>query len=265
MTASGAALPLLIAAAAAAGEAAMAWFRPGGRTSAPVRYKAGDSPVSDADIAANDMLERMLRARLPDCGWISEETAEDPAWRGRGRVLIADPIDGTRAFISGDAQWSVSIGLIEDGRPAAGVIHAPALGLTYAAARGAGASLNGAPIRASERTLLPDAAAAGPRPLLDRLEAAAGGTLRRAPRTPSLALRLAGAADGRHDLALASDGAHVWDVAAADAILAEAGGVLLDAAGRPLGYGEESLRRGALAGGSPALAGAAMRLLGLRG
>jgi myo-inositol-1(or 4)-monophosphatase len=220
--------------------------------------------VSEADIAANDVLERLLRDRFSGCGWISEETAEDPGWRELAHVLIADPIDGTRAFIAGDAQWSVSIGLVSAGRPVAGVVHAPALGLTYAAAAGAGATLNGVPIHASGRDALADAVAAGPRPLLDRLEAASGAALRRAPRTPSLALRLAGAADGRHDLAIASDGAHVWDIAAADVILTEAGGVLIGGDGLAVPYDAEELRRGVLAAGPAALASAAMRLIGLR-
>jgi myo-inositol-1(or 4)-monophosphatase len=259
-----AALPALLAAARAAGETAMAWFRPGEKTSAEVRYKAGDSPVSAADIAANDVLERELRNRHPGWGWISEETAEDISWRSRAQVLIADPIDGTRAFIAGDPQWCVSIGLVSGGRAVAGVIHAPALGLTFAAAAGGGAVCNGAPIRCSARETLAGAAVAGPRSLLDRLEAGAG-KLDRAPRTPSLALRLAGAADGRYDVALASDGAHVWDIAAADVILAEAGGVLVDADGAAIRYDAPGLRRGHLAAGPAALARQAILSVGLRG
>jgi myo-inositol-1(or 4)-monophosphatase len=258
------ALPVLLAAARAAGEAAMAWFRPGEKTSAEVRYKAGDSPVSAADIAANDILERMLRGVFPECGWISEETAEDGGWRSRDHVVIADPIDGTRAFIGGDPQWSVSVGLTSGGKAVAGVIHAPALGLTFAAAAGGGAFRNDASIRCSARASLAGAFAAGPRPLLDRLEGASG-RIERAPRTPSLALRLAGAAEGLYDVALASDGAHVWDIAAADVILAEAGGVLVDGGGAAIRYDAPGLRRGQLAAGPAELAREAMRLVGLRG
>jgi myo-inositol-1(or 4)-monophosphatase len=259
----GEALRLLTAAAEAAGAAAMAWFRAGGRTTAHVSYKAGDSPVSEADLAANAVLEERLRRALPDVGWISEETLDDAARLAAAEVFIADPIDGTRAFIAGDPQWSVSVALAAGGLPVAGVIHAPALGVTFAAAAGRGAFRNGRPIACSALTTLDGALAAGPRPLLDRLEAA-GAAVRRAPRTPSLALRLARAAAGEFDVAAASEGAHDWDIAAADVILREAGGVLLDAAGRALSYNAPELRRGPLACGPRPLAEALIGLVGLR-
>ncbi len=241
----------------------MAWFRPGAKTSATISYKAGDSPVSAADLAANAVLERELRRHFPDCGWISEESAVE-APDGRTRLIIVDPIDGTRAFIAGDPQWAISAALVAAGRPIAGVVHAPALGATYAAAAGHGATRDGAPIRASVRTTFAEATVAGPRPLVDVLEREAGAGLRRAARTPSLALRLARAAEGEFACALASEGAHAWDIAAADLLLAEAGGVLLDAAGAPLRYASAPLRHGRLAGGSRPLAAQAMRLIGLR-
>jgi myo-inositol-1(or 4)-monophosphatase len=257
------ALPALLSAARAAGDAAMVWFRPGAQTSALISYKAGDSPVSEADLAANAVLERELRRQFRDCGWISEETTvEMPATEAR--LLIVDPIDGTRAFIAGDPQWSVSVALVAAGRPIAGVVHAPAMGVTYAAAAGHGARRNDALIRASARTSFDDAILAGPRPLLDTLEREAGADLSRAPRTPSLALRLARAAEGEFDCAIASEGAHAWDIAAADVLLAEAGGALLDADGASLRYAAADLRQSRLAGGSPALAATAMRLIGLR-
>jgi myo-inositol-1(or 4)-monophosphatase len=257
------ALPALLAAARAAGEAAMAWFRPGAQTSAVIAYKAGDSPVSEADLAANAVLERELRRRFPDCGWISEETTVETPAAG-ARLIIVDPIDGTRAFIAGDPQWSVSVALVAGSRPIAGVVHAPAMGVTYSAATGRGAHRGDAAIHASGWTSFKDSTLAGPRPLIDVLEQESGASVRRAQRTPSLALRLARAAEGEFDCALASEGAHVWDVAAADVLLAEAGGALLDAAGAPLRYTAADLRQGRLAGGSPALAAEAMRLIGLR-
>jgi myo-inositol-1(or 4)-monophosphatase len=258
------ALPILAAAARAAGDTAMAWFRQGARTSAEISYKAGDSPVSAADIAANDRLEQDLRDRFPDHGWISEETATEPAWLSRRHLLIVDPIDGTRAFIEGDPRWSVSVGLVTDGRAVAGVVHAPALGRTIMAAAGHGATLNGQSITCPPRQAIDGASVDTPKFLFERLEKG-GATLHRAGRTPSLALRLAGVAEGRCDLGIASEGAHVWDIAAADIILAEAGAVLIDAQGDTMRYDRPELRRGLLAAGSPSVARAAINLIGLRG
>jgi myo-inositol-1(or 4)-monophosphatase len=257
------ALSLLEAAARAAGDAALSYFRPGLPTTARVTYKDGESPVSEADLAANATLERHLGAAIPGAGWISEETEASDAAAGP-RLVIVDPIDGTRAFIAGDPQWSVSVAFVENGRPIASVVHSPALGVTFSAARGGGAHRNGERLTCSQRRSLSGAIVAGPRPLLDRLAHAGQENFERAPRTPSLALRLARAADASFDLAVASDGAHDWDIAAADLILAEAGGALVDAAGAPIVYRNRPVRRGLLAAGPPALTGSVLRLIGLR-
>ena len=139
-----AARDLLASAAREAGALALRYFRPGARTSAQVESKIGGSPVTDADLAADALMKRRLREALPEAGWLSEETADDFERLSRRSLIVVDPIDGTRAFVIGDPHWAVSAALVIDGRPIAGVVHAPALDETYAAARGAGATLNGA-------------------------------------------------------------------------------------------------------------------------
>ena len=124
-------------------------FRWGEKTSAQVHTKHGGSPVTAADLAVDRYLRERLRAAFPDAGWLSEETADDLSRLDKASLLVVDPIDGTRAFLAGDPRWTVSIALVLDGRPIAGVVHAPALGETYAAALGCGARLDGAPIHAS--------------------------------------------------------------------------------------------------------------------
>ena len=84
-----------------------------------VRYKPHGSPVTEADIAADDV----LRHELPraDEGWLSEETPDDRSRLTRQRVWIVDPLDGTREFLAGIPEWCISIGLAEDGQAVAGV------------------------------------------------------------------------------------------------------------------------------------------------
>ena len=214
-----AALPALIAAARLGGDAAMRHFRLGAPTSASVAYKHGDSPVTSADLEADAVIAAALRPAFPDAGWLSEEGEDDPARLGKTSLLVLDPIDGTRAFMSGDPCWTVAIALVEDGRPIAGVVHAPALGETFAAALGGGATLNGAPIPAARLAAFDGAVVAGPRALANGLAAAAGFRYEPAPRTPSLAYRLASVAAGRIAIGLASADSHDWDIAAADIIL----------------------------------------------
>lgn len=247
-------------AARAAGRIALGYFREGRPTSAEVRWKNGSSPVSDADLAADETLRRLLALAWPEIGWVSEESRPVQAVAG-APFFVVDPIDGTRAFIEGDPQWAVSLALVEGGRPVAGVVHAPALGLTFAAHAGGGATVNGRPARCRPAERLRGALVGGPRFLLDRLAAEVG--VRAAPRTPSLALRLARVAEGALDAAIASEGSHDWDIAAADVILAEAGGLLLDRTGATLAYPAPGLRRGALASGAPGAARALVDALGL--
>ncbi len=233
-------------AARRAGEIALRDFRLGESTSAHVHAKHGGSPVTAADLAVDRFLSERLRAVFPDAGWLSEETADDSPRLDKASLLVVDPIDGTRAFLAGDPRWTVSIALVLDGRPIAGVVHAPALGETYAAARGYGASLNGAPIHASRRADLARALVGGPKPMMAGLAQAAGIEFAAAPRIPSLALRLARVASGALDIALASAHSHDWDIAGADMILSEAGALLTDAHGQMLRYNEQGTRRGAL-------------------
>jgi myo-inositol-1(or 4)-monophosphatase len=234
---------LLINKAHAAGQIALAHFKAGGRTGAHVQWKGGGSPVTEADFAVDAFLKEALTRAFPDAGWLSEETEDDVARLARGQVLIVDPIDGTRAFIDGDPRWAVSIALVVAGRPVAGVVHAPALDETYAAAAQNGATLNGIAIKASMRSGLDGARIGGPRGLIQAIEHGAGLSFAIEPKIPSLAYRLALVARGALDFAAASEKSHDWDIAAADLLIAEAGGALIDAGGRGLTYNQEETLR----------------------
>jgi myo-inositol-1(or 4)-monophosphatase len=239
-----AARDLLAAAAREAGRLALEYFRPGARTSAQVETKVGGSPVTQADLAADSLLKRRLRDALPGAGWLSEETVDDFERLTRRSVIVVDPIDGTRAFVIGDPRWAVSAALVVEGRPIAGVVHAPALDETYAAARGGGATLNGATLAAA--THWPPRVAAGPKPIIQAMAATLDSSVEITPRVPSLAYRLCKAASGAVDFAVAAENSHDWDIAAADLLLQEAGARLIDASGERLLYNARQVRRGAL-------------------
>jgi myo-inositol-1(or 4)-monophosphatase len=250
-----AALGQLIEAAHEAGAVALKFYRRGEPTSARIDYKAGGSPVTEADLAVDAFLRARLGAAFADAGWLSEETEDDLGRLARASVLVVDPIDGTRGFLAGDPRWAVSIALVVAGRPVAGVVYAPALGETYAAALGHGATLNGAAIAVAARATLDAARIAGPKPMLEQIARAAGISFVAQPKIPSLAYRMALVASGALDLALASEKSHDWDIAAVDLILAEAGGRLVEAAGRPLRYNRAQTRHGVLFGASLGMIG----------
>jgi myo-inositol-1(or 4)-monophosphatase len=247
-----AARDLLASAAREAGRLALGYFRPGARTSAQVETKVGGSPVTDADLAADSLLKRRLRGALPEAGWLSEETVDDFERLERRSLIVVDPIDGTRAFVIGDPHWAVSAALIVDGRPIAGVVYAPALDETYAAARGGGATFNGAVLSAAADW--PPRAAAGPKSVVQAIAATLGSPIAITPRVPSLAYRLCMAARGDVDFAVAAENSHDWDIAATDLLLEEAGARLIDGSGERLLYNARHVRRGALLAASESVA-----------
>src|SRR5690606_32518652 len=90
-----------------------------------VWWKEGISPVSEADFEVDRFLRERLTAARPDYGWLSEETADNAERLSARRTFVVDPIDGTRAFINGLETWCISIAVVEDGRPVAGVLNCP--------------------------------------------------------------------------------------------------------------------------------------------
>ena len=207
--------------------------------------KGASSPVSEADIAVNDLVEKRLRAATPDYGWLSEESVDDDSRLGRELVWIVDPIDGTRAYLAGREDWCVSVALVGDGTPLLAALYAPAHDEFFFAARGQGASCNGKALRATGGTELDFARVAGPKPLIERLRKTLG-DIDVYPRIGSLALRLCRVADGRLDAAFAGGNSHDWDLAAADLIVHEADGKLTALSGEAISYNRREVTHGVL-------------------
>jgi myo-inositol-1(or 4)-monophosphatase len=222
--------------------------------------KAGASPVSEADIAVNDLLAVRLPALAPEAGWLSEETEDDLVRTDAAEVWIVDPIDGTRAYLDHRADWSISIALVKDGRPVLAAIYAPVTDELFLAARGQGATVNGARLKVSAGEGLNGARLAGPQRYLKRLVALNPRILPQ-PKVHSLALRLARVAGGEFDAAFAARNGYDWDLAAADLLVQEAGGALTDFNGQPLGYNRPEPVHGALVAAGPARHGTLIDLL----
>jgi myo-inositol-1(or 4)-monophosphatase len=216
------------------------------------RWTKGDdnSPVSEGDIAVNDLLRTRLSALAPEAGWLSEETEDSLPGRAMATAWIVDPIDGTRAYISGRADWTISVALVDDGRPVLAALYAPVTDEMFMARRGQGATLNGAGIMANQGAKLERAKLAGPKRYLDKLSGLNPDILAQ-PKVHSLALRLTRVAHGALDAAFASPGSHDWDLAAADLLVHEAGGVMTDMSGQPLSYNRPHVVHGALIAAGP--------------
>ena len=142
-------LDLLIEAARESGRIAT---RYSGKTAKTWHKPDDQGPVTEADLAVNEMLQRELPAARPDYGWLSEETEDTQARLAQEKVFIIDPIDGTRSFIEGADTWAHSLAIATNGQVTAAAIYLPLLDKLYAASAGQGATLNGVPIRAPDRT-----------------------------------------------------------------------------------------------------------------
>lgn len=221
----------------------------------------GAGPVSEADLAVNDLLLARLRAARPDYGWLSEETADTSDRLERETCFIVDPIDGTRSFLQGEDTFAIVAGICTRGRMTAGAVLLPALDRLYTAHIDRPAMLNETPIRAALRadpngsTML----TATPN-LAPGLWPGGVPDVRRAFR-PSLAYRLCLVAEGRHDSMISLRPTWEWDIAAASLIVERAGGTATDGQGQPLRFNapHPQVAAGILAAG-PALHPALMAL-----
>lgn len=239
--------PVLAAVRSAAREAgriALRHFRGGHRH----WEKSPGQIVTEADLAIDAHLRRRLLALRPGAGWLSEETVDDGTRLTRAEVWVVDPIDGTRAFAAGEPEFTICVGLLVAGRPALAVVLNPATDELFEARAGAGARLNDTPI-----TVSPVARLAGARIGVSRTERRRAELLAALPEARpltigSLAYKLSLTAAGRLDGYVSLRRAHDWDLAAAELILTEAGGIVSDALGEPVSYlQQEPWRRGLVA------------------
>lgn len=236
---------LLFAAVREAGDLAHRMQRQGFKS----WHKGDGSPVCEVDLAVDQFLrERLVQAR-PDYGWLSEETPDSTARLDCRCIWIADPIDGTRAFLRGGDDWCVAVALVRDGQPVASAIHRPAADEFFSAVTGGGARLNGQRITVNSGDGLFGSRIAGPRKAMARLESI--GAIAAAEHNLALQLRLAFVAAGRVDAAVSLGRKNDWDLAAGDLLVREAGGRASDAQGAGYIYNRREPWQQGLAAAGP--------------
>ncbi|MGH9685839.1 MAG: 3'(2'),5'-bisphosphate nucleotidase CysQ [Candidatus Acidiferrales bacterium] len=202
-------------------------------------YKKGNHLVTAADRIANAVLRDTLVCGSE--GWLSEESTDDLTRLKKRLVWIVDPLDGTREFVAGIPEWSISIALIQDGQPIAGGVCNPATQESFVGSLATGVLYNGKPCRPSDkRTLL------GAQVLASRSEFEAGEWQRfkRAPFTikpvGSVAYKLALVAAGAADATWTLRPKHEWDVAGGVALIRAGGGVVRQLGTRRLAFNSRS-------------------------
>lgn len=229
-----------------AAEAAAEVIRHYYRDDVEVSLKPDDTPVTKADIEAEQVIHRAISSAFPDHDFYGEETGRHG---GRSEYLwLVDPIDGTRSFVRGYPFFSTQIALMHAGRIIVGVSSAPVFGELAWAERGGGAFLDGHRCRVSQVASLDQAAVSS-------------GNLKSLARSArwadwadvvAAAARIRGYGDfyhyhllasGRIDAVLESD-VNILDIAALSLIVEEAGGRFTDLEGQPVGLETTSVLAG---------------------
>ncbi len=207
------------------------------------RAKADGSPVTDADIAAEQAIRAIVAARFPADGFYGEESAAERL--DAEHVWLVDPIDGTKSFVRRYPMFSTQVAVMQGGRLQLGVSSAPAYGETAWAERGGGAFLDGVPLAVSAVARIEQATlstgnlrtlAGGPR------WAAFGRLVTRLDRIRGYGdfLHYHLLAAGKIDAVLETD-VNILDIAALTVIVEEAGGRVTDLDGQPIGLETRSI------------------------
>ena len=216
--------------------------------------KAKGSPVTEADIAVDEFLKRTLMAARLDYAWLSEESADDPARLRAERVFIVDPIDGTYGFVKGRPQFTIVAAVVAEGRPVAAAIYNPITEEMFEAATGAGARLNGRAIHVSDKADFEGAKLLANRPLIEHGRWATPWPHSLVVNTrASVAYRMALVAAGEYDAMISLTAKSDWDVAAADLVVGEAGGVVTTEDNERLVYNRPVPEQGSVVCAGPAL------------
>jgi 3'(2'), 5'-bisphosphate nucleotidase len=232
-------------AAVAAGEAIMRVYA----QDFDVRQKADKTPVTEADLGAERIIIAMLGNAFPDIPIFAEELVEAEGLPpSAARFWAVDPLDGTREFVAKNGEFAVCIGLVEDGRPVLGVLHGPAVGLTYAA-YGPGSATrqsDGGGIEPIQARIPSPAGLVVVHSRSHENSRRIGEFLQDFPVRSRVscgsALKFGLIAAGEADLYPRFGTTMEWDTAAGQAILEAAGGRVETFAGAPLAYGKPGLK-----------------------
>lgn len=212
-----------------AGQKSLGFFQ----TNVTISEKSLGNPVTEADLAVNRLLFSALLELLPEAGWLSEETVDQPARLHQPYTWIVDPLDGTKEFIKGLPEFAISVGLCYLGKPILAVVYNPVTRELFQAQFGRGARLNGQEITVSQQHELLGARVDASRseyrrgefdPFVDSFNLRPIG---------SIAYKLARLASGQCDATWSRGPKNEWDICAGSLLVSEAGGVCVNLDNEP--------------------------------
>ncbi|EHR04626.1 3'(2'),5'-bisphosphate nucleotidase CysQ [Bradyrhizobium sp. WSM471] len=219
------------------------------------KIKADGSPVTAADLEADELIRSCLERNLSNIPVVSEETSPNVLSFGADRFILVDPLDGTKEFIRGESDFTVNIALIERATPVAGAVYAPALHQLYMGGttafkldtRGDNTALSFSNMHSIKVRTAPSQ---GPRAVVSRshLDAATKAWIECHQindfRASGSSLKFCIIAEGEADVYPRLAPTMEWDTAAGHAVLSAAGGSVVALNGSPMRYGKLDYRNG---------------------
>ncbi len=201
-----------------------------------IKYKSKDQPVTNADIKIDNFLKSIFKENTPNFGWVSEETNDNKSRLKSEYFWCLDPIDGTRSYINGKPEYTISLALIKKNKPVMGLILNPETQELFFAMKDKGAYCNEKKINVSQNKDIFSSKygiSSSEIKIIQKYECFNKDNI---IKMGSIAYKIALVAKGEMDIAISFTKKNDWDLAASDLILKEAGGALKNICGKKIIY-----------------------------
>ncbi len=206
-----------------------------------VKYKSKNQPVTNADIEIDNFIKDFFKKKTPSFGWVSEETKDNKSRFESEMFWCLDPIDGTRSYISGKPEYTISLALIKKKEPILGLILNPETEELFVAKKQKGAFCNNKKIIVNKNTNISSSKFSISSSEMKRLEKYNFFNQKNFIEMGSIAYKIALVAKGEIDAAFSFTNKNDWDLAASDLILREAGGSIKKISGEKIVYNSEKM------------------------
>ena len=207
-----------------------------------IKYKSESQPVTNVDLAIDNLIKNYFKQKTPTYGWVSEETEDNYSRFKSDTFWCLDPIDGTRSYISGKPEYTISLALINNKEPILGLVLNPETEELFFAKKHKGAYCNDKKIMISKNENIFSSSFAISRSEVKKLKKYNLINQKNIVEMGSIAYKIALVAKGKIDVALSFTDKNDWDLAASDLILKEAGGNIKKISGEQIVYNSEKMK-----------------------
>ncbi len=206
-----------------------------------VKYKSENQPVTNADIEINNFLLDFFKKKTPNFGWLSEESLDDKSRFKSDLFWCLDPIDGTRSYILGKPEYTISLALINNFKPILGIIYNPTTKEYFYAEKNKGAFCNNIQINVNSKKKIEVCSLAISSSEMNMLKSYKFFNRKDIKKIGSIAYKVALVAKGKIDIAISLTKKNDWDLAASDLLIREANGKIMETNGEKIIYNTQNL------------------------